>query len=307
MSSTKILFIVNAILAVVIVGVFSFMFLTSPKKNEPQKNIVRTEKNEVVGNLNNDDHEAMEEMIKKVLGKEADRFAIFIYRPKKDLTPIIFNSHKMRPASMIKMFVLAKAMQDVKDGKLSLDENLTIAPENIVGGAGSIAGYGANAKVPVRLALELMTKESDNTATNILIDRIGMNEINKYIREQGYTDTEFQHKMMLAYPGLSNYSSARDLGKLFTKIYDHDCVDDYYDSMMIDFLLKQEDMECLPAALPAWNVAHKTGDAEQTYHDGGICYGKRRDFIIVLMNDNYVERGESILRMRMIAATVANN
>jgi len=255
---------------------------------------------------NDDDHAEIEKMILTTLGEDHEKFAVYIFRPGRDATPIIFQNRRMRPASMIKMFVLSKAMQDIKDGKFSLDDDLVVEPENVVGGAGSIAGFGYNAKVPARLVLEHMVKESDNTATNILIDKVGgLESLNAYVKEKNYQNTEFQHKMMLAYAGLTNYSSVKDLGDLFVKIYYHKCVDDFYDKLMIEYLLKQEDTDCLPSALTFWKIAHKTGEVEMAYHDGGICYGLKGDFIIVMMNDNYTDRVSTLDKMQKIAANVA--
>ena len=131
------------------------------------------------------------------LGEDAPKFAVCFMRPQLDKEPFLFQSRPMRPASMIKMFVMAKAMSDIKNRMMSLDEMLTITSENVVGGAGSIAGEGVGAQVPVRRLIELMIIESDNTATNILMDRLGMENINQYLRDNGYRDTVIHHKMML--------------------------------------------------------------------------------------------------------------
>ena len=252
------------------------------------------------------DHDALQDMIRLTLGEETNKFSLYLFRPQIDEQPLIFQSRPMRPASMIKLFVLAKVMQDAKDGQLALDELIPISAQNIVGGAGSIAGEGVGAKVPIRQAAELMIIESDNTATNILIDRIGMENLNQYISEKGYKDTIFNHKMMLQ-TNNSNMSSAEDIGLLFNRIYNHECVDDYYDRLMIDYLLRQEDKDCFPAALPYWNIAHKTGEVNNLYDDGGIFYGSKGDFILVIMDDDYESRGETIEKMQRIASQIAEN
>ena len=308
-STVKGLIIVNCVLSVMIFGLFALVYSFQSEKSEIQRHekiLKAVPKVPEKKFPNDDDHAEIERMIKQTLGEDADRFAVYIFRPGRDLTPIIFQNRPMKPASMIKMFVLAKAMQDIKDGKFSLDDELIVSPENMVGGAGSIAGFGYNAKVPARLVLEHMIKESDNTATNILIDKVGgLESLNQYLKQKNYSDTNFEHKMMLAYRGLTNLSSVKDLGNLFVKIYNHQCVDDFHDKLMIEYLLKQEDTDCLPTALLFWKIAHKTGEVEMTYHDGGICYGEKADFIIVLMNDNYTDRYSTIEKMQKISQNVA--
>ena len=293
---TKILIIVNGILIVTLIILYFFIFPNS--KSTPN---VKIDDKKTISDQN-----AIEDMIRSTLGEEVSKFAIYVFRPKLEKEPLIFQSKSMRPASMIKMFVLAKTMQDAKDGLLALDELITITPQNIVGGAGSIAGEGAGAAVPIRQAAELMITESDNTATNILIDRIGMDNLNQYLRDKGYNDTVIHHKMMQQ-QGATNLSSVADLGLLFTRIYEHTCVDDYYDQLMTAYLLKQTDVECFPAALPYWNIAHKTGEVDNLYDDGGIFFGTQGDFILVIMNDDYESRGDTIDKMKSIASQIANN
>lgn len=311
--STKILIAVNLVLVFVIIIVFALLFLSKPSRNSPAgKNIAVTDSQKKMSDEEKKAaHEKLDETVREILGEDAKTYSIYIFRPGVDDEPFIFQSRKMQPASMIKMFILAKAMQDVKDQKLSLDENLTLTRENIVGGAGSLAGYGLGAQIPVRLALELMISQSDNTATNLLADRLGMQNIKDYISSHGYTDTEFNHKMMQGGNKILNYTSVKDLGELFRKIYNSECVDSYHDRMMTEYLLKQEDRECLPAVLPLWNVAHKTGEAatvygDTIYCDGGICYGSTGDFIIVMMNDSFVGRAETIEKMQLVALSVAS-
>ena len=184
-STAKCLIVVNCVLSILIFGLFAFVYSYQSEKAQIQRHakFVRPQTPQPTKKvLNDDDHAEIEKMILNTLGEDSDRFALYIFRPGRDRTPIIFQNRPMKPASMIKMFVLAKAMQDISEGKLSLDEELIVAPENVVGGAGSIAGLGYNAKVPVRLLLEHMIKESDNTATNILIDRVGgLDALNEYL------------------------------------------------------------------------------------------------------------------------------
>ena len=150
-----------------------------------------------------------------------------------------------------------------------------------------------------------MIVESDNTATNILIDRLGMDNLNRYLRDNGYTDTIINHKMMLDAGKNTNLSSVRDLGTLFNRIYNHVCVDEQRDLLMIDYLLRQEDTDCFPTALPLWNIAHKTGEVEGLYDDGGIFYGSTGDFILVIMNDDIDGREDALDRMKAITVKAA--
>lgn len=243
--------------------------------------------------------------LKKILGEEEKNISVYLYCPDLDKNPYCYQARPMNPASMIKLFVLAKAMEDADDGKLKLTDKLTLTESNMVDGAGSVIGRGEMSAVSVKELLGLMISESDNTATNMLIDRLGMEEINKYLTENRYTDTILQHKMMLYNSGLRNYSSVRDIGDLLTKIYRHECVDEDYDEMMIEFLLKQQDRECFPVALPSWQIAHKTGEVTGVYNDGGIFYGSQGNFVLVIMSESDIGRAFVIEKMQAVAKLAA--
>lgn len=281
---------------------FSGVLVNAPKKSaEEQKSETLTSLPEKAP-----DREELETKIRFLIKEDTERLSIYLLRPTKETEPLLFGSKPMRPASMIKLFVLAKAMQDVKDGKISLEDTVILRERDMVGGAGTLVEYEEGTKVPISKLMELMITKSDNTATNILIDHVGgMNSINAYIKGQGYGDTILQHKMMLYNRGRSNRSSARDIGVLLTKIYHRECVGEPYDELMINFLMRQEDRECFPEALPSWHIAHKTGEVSGIYDDGGIFYGKGGDFILVILTEKYRGRGIAIDLMQDIAECVA--
>ena len=218
--------------------------------------------------------------------------------------PIVYRPAVMRSASMIKVFILAKAMEDERDGRLQGSQTVRLTSAVKVGGAGSLAGWANGTAVPVDKLLFLMITESDNTATNMMIDLLGMERINEYIRRSGYGDTVLQRKMMDAaavQQGRENYTSAQDLGKFFHCLYQHQCVDTAHDEAMIQLLLQQTDTECFPAALPAGTpVAHKTGELDGLYHDGGIVYGAK-PYVLCILTDRMESREHTLRTMRQIA------
>ncbi len=238
---------------------------------------------------------------------DGSQYSIYILYPQKTSTPYIYNNQKWRSASMIKVFILATAMEMVKDGNLSLDQNLTLHSYDKVGGAGVLGGYADGSQLSLRTVLKLMITESDNTATNMIIDLIGMQTINDYIKEKNYNDTILQRKMM-DFSGRENYSSVKDLGNIFTKIYNHRCVSPECDDVMIEFLLGQTDTECLNTALPNLKIAHKTGALNGLFDEGGIIYGSNNgDIILVMMTENFAGEKTVINSMKNFARHVANN
>lgn len=244
---------------------------------------------------------ALAQNTQSILGTESKGFSVYFLRPEREVEPYIHNQRAMMPASMIKLFVMAKVMQDVHDKRLFLDEQLTIKHKDVVGGAGVITWYNAGERRTILQLVKLMITDSDNTATNMLIDRVGLTQLNAYLSQQGFKDTVIANKMMTGNRGRKNFSSVRDIGHLLTRMYYRELVAEEEDSIMLDILLEQNDKECFPKALPAYKIAHKTGEIDGVFADGGIFFGPQGTFILVAINEHYAERMDAITKMQKLA------
>lgn len=201
------------------------------------------------------------------------------------------GSETMTAASMIKVFILAKAYEDIQNGSLSRNETFTLTPDNVVGGAGVLQGRGYGSKVSLQEALELMITESDNTAANLLIDRLGMDRINAYMQRHGYTHSVLRRKMMdteAMAAGRENLTSTRDIALLFKRLYQGKFVGPAQDREMLAIYKRQTDNDSIPGNLPRRTVvAHKTGEVNDLRHDGGIVYTPKGDYVLVIFTRNY--------------------
>lgn len=236
--------------------------------------------------------------------------SVYANFPDTSVAPFVYNPQPLRSASMIKIFILATLYDEEQKGQLTDNQVYTLTAADQVGGAGSLQGYSPGTVLTVSKLAEHMITESDNTATNILIDIIGMERINQYIQDHGYGDTRLQRKMMddrAVQEGRENYTSAQDLGTIFTLIYQGKCVSPAYDQKMVDLLLRQEDTECFPAALPDTKIAHKTGELVGAYHDGGIIYSDYGNYILCVLTDQQQNRSQAIEAMKQIAQLVNNS
>ena len=251
--------------------------------------------------------DGMDAKIEEILN-DGSEYAVYLAYPQNSSEVYTYNSIPMRSASMIKVFIMAAVMEQVRDGAIDIDETLILKSSDKVGGAGILGGYPSGTELSLREVMKLMITHSDNTATNMVIDRIGMSAINDYIKREGYGDTILQRKMMdydAINAGRENYSSVKDLGDIFLKIYNHECVNSKYDEIMIDFLKAQTDDECFPAAVPDKVVAHKTGALVGLFDDGGIIYGgNSHDVILVIMTENFTGESTVINRMKKFASYV---
>lgn len=219
------------------------------------------------------------------------------------------QSHRVRAASMIKVYILSYLFEKIDKGEISLQDVYVLKPSDKVGGSGVLYGYESGSVLSIDTIARLMITESDNTATNILIDKLGLENINSYIAIQGYKDTQLNRKMMdvnAIDKGIENYTSAQDLGNWFLKLAKGEMASDLSNKQMIYYLLGQTDTECISAALPNRIIAHKTGELAGVYHDGGIIYNTNRNdyYILILLSDGYDSRAGTIESFRSIAKQV---
>ena len=251
---------------------------------------------------------ALLERVRQRMAQDSTEYVVYISFPgtTRD-AEVSWQSKSMRSASLIKVFILVTAMDLEKAGKLQDNQLLTLREEDKVGGAGSLCGRSAGTQLTLHDVLFHMITESDNTATNMVIDLVGMDTVNAYIQREGYGDTSLQRHMMdmaAVQAGRENYTSVQDLGKFFTRLYKRQCVGGSYDDEMLDFLLQQTDKECFPSVLTNRQIAYKTGELVGLYDDAGIIYGASSDYILCIMDENMAGREQTLQTMRDTASLV---
>lgn len=196
------------------------------------------------------------------------------------------DDEKMLSASMIKLIIAETFLHQVDEGKHALDETYVLKPGDIVGGTGSLGGRGAGAKVSCRELVQLMIAESDNVATNALIDLCGMDAVNKEAKRLKLKRTELGRHMMdtaAAEQGHDNYTCADDLATLLKMVYDQTFVSPKLSTFMLECLEAQTDNDAISRGLPTGTLfAHKTGTLANARHDGGIVEGKKPYVLVVL-------------------------
>lgn len=225
--------------------------------------------------------------LNKLLQGINSKYSLIVKNYKTHETFSINSTEKIPSASIIKLFILGKAFQLVEKGELNLNEMITVKRDekvsfSIVSVLESIQSYS------VKDLLTLMIIQSDNTATNVIIDKLGMENINYFISEQGYKNTILARKMMdfeSAKQGRENYTCAEDVALLFDKLYHGKFVNEEYDNMMIQILKLQLDNSMMRMDLPDdIEIAHKTGDISCLKHDTGIVYNEKiGDYIFAML------------------------
>lgn len=134
---------------------------------------------------------------------------------------------------------------------------------------------------------ELMITVSSNFATNLLIEKLGVENIHATVHSLGADGMNVLRGVedgKAFQKGLNNTTTARALAVLLTAIADGKAVDAESSKQMIAILERQKFNEAIPAGLPAGTiVAHKTGDITGVHHDAAIVYAKRAFVLVILV------------------------
>ena len=181
-------------------------------------------------------------------------------------------------ASVIKIPILIEAFRQERDGLLTMDEAFTIRPEQKMPSCGALTYLHDGLQVTLRDLCVLMIILSDNTATNILIDRLGADAVNATLRKLDCPKTTLRRKLFDAVAsakGIENQITAGEIGLLLEKMYRGQCVSPEADASMLDILKNQRLNGKMPFFLHGEGVpiAHKTGEDDGITHDVGIIYG----------------------------------
>ncbi|NEP23950.1 serine hydrolase [Moorena sp. SIO3I6] len=195
------------------------------------------------------------------------------------------NSRLIFPAaSTIKLPILIAFFQDVDAGKVFLDEYITMKPEMIAGGSGNMQYQKPGKQYK---ALEVATKMitiSDNTATNMLIERLGGIEVlNQRFRSWGLKKTVLRNPLP-DLPG-TNTTSPRELASLIFHLEQGKWISPQSRTDLIDIMIQTKTNTLLPQGLGnGATIAHKTGTLGRLLADVGLVKmpnGKR--YIISVM------------------------
>jgi len=189
-----------------------------------------------------------------------------------------------KSASLIKTPIMLCALEDVEKGLLSLDTKIPVQRCHCVGDEVPVIRDGYD--VPLCVLLEYMITESNNSATNVLIDTLGMDKVNAFSKRIGLQDTLLRRHMLdydSARQGRENLTSAADMRRLYTLIHKGEVFTPFMCETALPILLRQHDKELLMFSNPAQKAAHKTGGLSDIAHDAGILYGENRTLIFAAL------------------------
>jgi D-alanyl-D-alanine carboxypeptidase (penicillin-binding protein 5/6) len=192
------------------------------------------------------------------------------------------NSETPLPtASLIKFPVMIAAYDAVENDKLALDDMIEVKKDDMVPGSGVLTShFSPGTKISLRDAIHLMIVYSDNTATNLVLDRLGLPATNKLMKSFDCPETQVHSKVFrrdtsIAPERSNKYglgsTTARDMVKLAEQLYEKKLVSEDASEQMLKHMFACEDKIKVPRKLPSGTkVAHKTGSVNLTRTDAGV-------------------------------------
>ncbi len=204
------------------------------------------------------------------------------------------NEREVFPqASSIKITVLLEVFKQAQERRLDLDEFLTVDEPRKVGGSGVLRLLGRpSLSLSVRDTAALMVVLSDNTATNLLIDKAGVEAVNRRMASLGLRGTKLQRRMMdlaAASEGRENLSTPLEMMTLLERIWKGDALGEPYRKELLDILAIPKDSPLRDGVPEGIDVAGKPGGLEAVRCDSGIVMLPGRPYVISVMT-TYLKR-----------------
>jgi beta-lactamase class A len=204
------------------------------------------------------------------------------------------ENEPVRTASTIKLPIMVAVFQVVSEGRAKWDELLTLRDSDKVSGSGVLTEFSDGVKIPLRDVMRLMIVLSDNTATNLILDRITADRVNADMDKLGLPMTRSMRKVrgdgndLKAPSGWSaagrlpqnqrfglGSSTPREMVTLLEKIERGEVVSKEASKEMIAVLQRNQDSECIRRTFGGTPVANKTGALDALRSDVGIVYSAK--------------------------------
>jgi beta-lactamase class A len=251
----------------------------------------------------------LQQHIKSEIGQFKGEAGIVI----KDLETgweLSYEKTKLFPsASLAKIPLMAACFSAADQGRIKLDHNIALKPSDKLIGSGVLKDMPAGTAFSVERLIGLMIYDSDNTATNIVTNLVGIDYLNNAFKGFGLKNTELSRKIAdyrLRDKGIENYTTAEDMALLLEKIYRRELGNKNVSDQCIRILKLTRMNDRIPKYLPAEiTIAHKTGLENGVCHDAGIVFTHKGSFIICVLtrhaNSNSTPSKEFIAKVALYA------
>ncbi len=253
--------------------------------------------------------------MRAVVGQHHGKVAVFAENLRTGETLGIDADQTVQTASTIKLAILFDAMQQVRAGTVRLEDPITLRKEDQVGGSGILQFFDTPVTLTLRDVLMLMITQSDNTASNLAMDKLGIKNVDAEIQRLGLKDTWLYKKIMKPAtepmpPDQKIYglgkTTPREIASLVTRMYRCDFGEPARPgdvglcSTMLTMLQRQFFRDGLPRLLEREDSAkadaamgNKTGSLDAVRADVGLISTKAGPIVLAIYTYNNADHGWS--------------
>ncbi len=259
---------------------------------------------------------ALDSQLKAIAAKHQGKVALFAQNLKTGQTASLDADVAVKTASTIKMGILLDAAEQIRAGKATLTEKLVLEHANQVEGSGVLAQLDTPVTLTLKDVLTLMVILSDNTATNLAIDRLGLDHINQTMKAAGLKQTYLYKKVYMPASGPMpadqpkfglGKTTAREMAGIMTRIAECRLGQDGSAAMpgdgpicgaILHMLRNQQDRDDIPRYLESLDtsehgsaIANKTGALDAVRNDVALIATKSGPIVMAVFTyDNKDER-----------------
>ena len=196
-------------------------------------------------------------------------------------------------ASVLKVLILVEAHAQALDRSFSWTDSHTLLSTDVVGGTGTFQQEPVGSSWTYLQYARRMISESDNTAANILLRRVGPKNVNERAAKFGLTVTRIEREFMdfdAQRSGRENWTTAREMGVLMRAIFRREILTpEACDDMIV--LLERTSRGRVAAGVPREiAVGHKSGTLPGCRHDVGWVRVRGNPYILSVFLENVLER-----------------
>ena len=215
--------------------------------------------------------QALQEALEAEIGRLGGKWSLYLKRLDTDQVIGVHADEKMVAASLIKLFVAGEFFRQTDENMLDIEK------------------YG---RLP-----DAMINVSDNGAANTLINAVGMDNVNKFAQEHGFTETEINRRM-LENNGMENYTSAKDCGVMLEQVLAGKYVNPKASERILQALKDQQRTGKIPAGIPSEvPTGNKTGELSYVDNDAAIVWAPSCTYILCIMSSDAGGRISEIVRL----------
>jgi len=248
---------------------------------------------------------ALDAQLKAIAAAHHGEVTLFARNLKTGQTTALKPDELVKTASVIKLGILLDAAEQIRAGKTALDEKLVLEKRNQVAGSGVLTVLDTPLALTLKDTLTLMVVVSDNTATNVAIDRLGLAHINATLRAAGLTQTVLYKKVYVPAQGPMpadqpkfglGKTTAREMASIMERLTECRLSldgsaplagDGPLCGALLHMLREQQDRNSLPRYIEALDtsehgsaIANKTGALDQVRNDVALIATKNGPVVI---------------------------